>query len=221
MTDAWFERDKAGLRALEQTLRAKYPTLHAFMEDGVCRVRGGLEIVPGDRYAIDMALPSDYPDSPPRVWETDGRIPRETGRHTFPDGSLCLGTPLALWLALDGKFAVERVIDVPLRNFLVGNSLVEQDEPWPFEEQSHGVAGIVEHFGEVLGAHEPMALCKFLIDLAQGKVRGHWPCPCGSGVIIRKCHRDTIERLRGAPLGILGHAVDLILKDLKARRQLA
>jgi hypothetical protein len=66
-----------------------------------------------------------------------------------------------------------------------------------------------------------MTLCKLLIDLVQGKVRGHWPCPCGSGLIIRKCHRAAIERLWGVPDGILAHAVDTILKDVKRRREAA
>jgi len=40
-------------------------------------------------------------------------------------------------------------------------------------------------------------------------------------LIIRKCHRDAIERLRHVPHGVLAHAVDTILDDLKRRRESA
>lgn len=221
MTVPWLERDPDALRALEATLRARYPTLHAFTEDGVCRIRGAIEIVPGDRYGIELELPSNYPHALPIAWETEGRIPREIDRHTFPNGSLCLGPPLALWLALDGDFSIERVIDVPVRNFLVGNSLVEEGQPWPYDDYAHGAAGIIQHLSEVLGTTDAMMLCKLLVDLMQGRVRGHWTCPCGSGLIIRKCHRDAIERLRRVPHGILAHAVDTMLDHLKRQRKLA
>ncbi|MFX8778197.1 hypothetical protein ABTM50_20220, partial [Acinetobacter baumannii] len=84
-----------------------------------------------DRYRIDIVLDDDHPARPPRVWETGGRIPRTPDRHVFVDGALCLGTPLALWIALQGDFSLSRVLDGPVRNFLIGNSLVEQGEAWP------------------------------------------------------------------------------------------
>ena len=43
--------------------------------------------------------------------------------------------------------------------------------------------------------------------------------PCGSGHIIRKCHREAVETLRQAPHYMLVHAIDTIAKDLKQRRE--
>ena len=95
----WFERDPSALKDLGRTLRSKYPTLHAFIEDGVCFVRGTYPVMNGDRvakrYSLEIALPPDYPFSLPAVWETGGRIPREADRHVFPaPGCLCLGDRL-------------------------------------------------------------------------------------------------------------------------------
>lgn len=220
-TAPWFEREPRALHALETTLQRCYPTLHAFAEDGVCHVQGSIEIVPGDRYYVDIALPANYPHAAPSVWETANRIPRELERHTFPDGSLCLGTPLSLCLDLQGDFSIEKVIDIALRNFLVGNSLVEEGKPWPYGDRAHGSAGIVEHFGELIGTTDPAAIGRFLLALMDGKVRGHWDCPCGSGLVIRKCHRDAVERLRNSPYGLLRHAAEMMAQELKRRREQA
>jgi hypothetical protein len=218
VTQAWFEQDAAGFDRLEAVLRAKYPTLHAFIADGECRVRGTLAAVEADRYALDIALPGNYPHAMPSVWETGDRIPREIDRHVFGDGSLCLGTPLALWIQLGGDYSIERVIDGPLKSFLIGSSLVGEGEPWPYGDRAHGAAGLLEHLGELIGTNEPRVVGRFLVDLLDQKVRGHWLCPCGSGRIIRKCHQDGVSMLQKAPAHLLVHAVETIAKHFEAQR---
>lgn len=220
----WFERDPSALKDLGRTLRSKYPTLHAFIEDGVCFVRGTYPVMSGDRvaerYSLEIALPPDYPFSLPAVWETGGRIPREADRHVFPaPGCLCLGVPLALWMALRGDFCINNVLDIPVRNFLIGNSLVEQGEPWPHGDRSHGVAGVLESYSDLLGTSEPLTVGKFLLAIVQEKVCGHWPCPCGSGEIIRKCHRDAVEGLRRLPRELIADTGCMIFESLKGSCQ--
>src|SRR5262249_26612586 len=107
VTQAWFEQNPAALVRLESQLRARYPTLHAFIVAGECRTRGTFAAVEADRYALDIALPLTSPHAMPSVWETGGRIPREIDRHVFVDGSLCLGAPLALWIQLGGDYSIE------------------------------------------------------------------------------------------------------------------
>jgi hypothetical protein len=148
VTQAWFEQNPAAFARLESLLRSRYPTLHAFIVDGECRIRGTLAAVEADRYALDIALPGNYPHAMPAVWETSGRIPHEIDRHVFEDGSLCLGAPLALWIQLGGDYSIERVIEGPLRSFLIGNSLVEEGEPWPHGDRPHGAAAWGAHWGE-------------------------------------------------------------------------
>lgn len=226
MSEPWFKADPPALDRLERTLRAQYPTLHAFVEGEACSVRGTYPVTADgkviDRYELEIALPSDYPASLPLVWETGGRIPREADRHVFPDtGSLCLGVPLALWIQLKGDFSLPTVLDIPVRNFLIGNALVEKGEPWPHGDRSHGAAGILEFCGDLLGTSEPMAIAQFLLALVKGKVRGHWLCPCGSGEIIRKCHKEAVEALRGVPPGVVAQTGCMILDEIKRRRKAA
>lgn len=218
----WLEENPDAFAELEGTLQSRFPTLHAFIEEGQCRIRGTYPVLEGtrelDRYQIEVALPDDYPRSMARVWETAGRIPRTTDRHTFTDGALCLGTPIALWIELQGRFTVERILDMPVRSFLIGNALVEEGQPWPHGERSHGAAGILEHFGELIGTSDDWTVAKLLLDLVNEKVRGHWPCPCGSGRIIRQCHREAIEKLRQVPKEELARSGCLILDGLKERQ---
>lgn len=219
----WFEKDPAALATLERTLRARYPTLHAFIEKGMCVVHGTLPIEHqgsiADRYTLSIELPEDYPRSLPVVWETANRIPRELDRHVITStGQLCIGVPIELWIQLCGDFSIEQVLDIPVRNFLIGNSLVERGEPWPHGDHAHGAAGVLEFYADLLGTTDPMLVVKLLLDVLHGKVRGHWPCPCGSGAIIRKCHKNAVDELRKVPESVLVQSGNLVLKILKDRQ---
>ena len=120
-----------------------------------------------------------------------GGIPREADRHVFTDvGCLCLGVPLALWMQLKGDFSLPTILDNPLRNFLIGNALLEQGEPWPHGDHSHGVQGVLEFYGDLLGTSEPMAIARFLPAVVKGTVRdtGHAHAAAG------KSSASAIER---------------------------
>jgi hypothetical protein len=222
MTEPWFVNTPERLVELEEMLRARFPTMHAFIEDRQCRVSGTLTLVQDgcafDRYQIDVVLPEDYPMRPPRVWEIGGRIPRKADRHIFLDGALCLGTPLALWVTLNGDFRLERVLDIPVRNFLIGNSLVEQGDRWPNGERTHGAAGLIEHLAELLGTDKPMMVATFLQALAAGGVTKHSPCPCVSGRKILKCHLTGFKQLRRIPADVIDQTAQLILQELEPCR---
>src|SRR5262249_58630640 len=62
----WFERDAAAFEQLKSILRARYPRLHAFIIDGQCPIRGTFAAVERDRYALEIALPTTYPQPAPR-----------------------------------------------------------------------------------------------------------------------------------------------------------
>lgn len=203
-------------------LRERYPTLHAFVEERKVHARGTFALDEGgrtfDRYRIDIVLDDDHPARPPRVWETGGRIPRTPDRHVFVDGALCLGTPLALWIALQGDFSLSRVLDGPVRNFLIGNSLVEQGEAWPHGERAHGAAGMIEHLAELFGTRQPVMLATFLQAVTAGGVRKHSLCPCASGRKILKCHLAGFKALRRIPSAVLDQTARVILTEFAPGR---
>ena len=215
----WFEQDPKALEALEATLRKRYPTLHAFVQDGIVSVRGTYPVMDAgreiDRYSIAVNLPERYPHELPEVFETGERIPRILDRHVFTSGALCLGVREELWLILGGNFSIEAVLDGPVRGFLIGNGLVEEGEKWPDGDRSHGMAGILEFYGSHLGTNDPLAVLNLIGALIKEKVRGHWNCPCGSGAIIRNCHKDAVQALRNVPKDILAVSGVTIMEALK------
>lgn len=217
---SWNEREPSALTALEVLLRKSYPTMHALVVDGAVEVTGTYPVVhEGNeiaRYSLRVALPPDYPRSLPLVWETGERIPKIEDRHVnIVNGSLCLGVPAELWIALAGNFSLDRVLDIPVRNFLIGNSLVERDEKWPYDEWAHGAKGVLQYFGETIGTDDPNVVLRLIDGLIKRRVRGHWACPCGSGRIIRKCHADSIAELRNVPKEVLAHSGVLIINLIK------
>ena len=79
-------------------------------------------------------------------------------------------------------------------------------------------AGVLESYNDLLGTSEPLTVAKFLLAIVREKVRGHWPCPCGSGEIIRKCHRDAVERLQSSPRALIAETGCMIFDSLKKQR---
>jgi hypothetical protein len=226
MTVPWFERQPAKYDALRRLLIQRYPTLHAYKIDEAVIVRGtfgisheGTEV---DRYSLEIKLPDDYPNDPPLVWETAERIPRTMDRHVYPEkGALCLGVGEELWLAMSGDFSFDRVLDIPVRNFLIGNSHVEEGLGWPLGDRSHGVRGIVEFYESFLGIKDERALFLFLRSFILKRFKGHWPCPCGSGSILRRCHMNGVRQLGRLPQELLMHTAGLLLKRLKREKTAA
>ena len=87
-------------------------------------------------------------------------------------------------------------LDGPLRNYLLGNTLVEMGEPWPFGEWSHGSQGVREFYGELLGTTDSTVIARYLAYLGKPILRGHWSCPCGSRKKVRDCHLQALRTLR-------------------------
>lgn len=219
----WHTDDPSALERLRATLRDRYPTLHARLRGDVAHVEGTFaalsEDAHEDRYAIDVRLPPDYPRSIPSVWETAGRIERIIDRHVFPaTGALCVGVPVELWINLEGDFSIENYLEKAVRPYLIGNSLFEEGQPWPFSESSHGSYGVLEFYERHLGTKDARVVGRFLLDLLKGKVKGHWPCPCGSGRPLRRCHGEKVNVLKDVPAGVLLDSVDHMLNVLRMAR---
>lgn len=226
MTTAWYENDPAALDRLRALLRKCYPTLHATLGGGKVRINGTFAILgendAADRYSISVELPDDYPHSVPSVWETGGRIERTLERHVSPStGSLCVGVPVELWVRLGGDFSIKTFLEKALRPYLIGNSMVEEGKPWPFDESTHGSVGVLEFYQRYLGISEPDDVGDFLLAVLAGRVRGHWPCPCGSGKPIRRCHNENVRSIRAAPISMLRSSVDHMTAVIKARIEAA
>lgn len=184
-------------KELEEAVRKKYPDLRLATQDGKEVFRGGFPIIHDgeeiDRFLIEIRFP-DGITKLPLIYEIGGRVPRTMERHVFPQGNICAEVPE---LTILRGYSLISYLDGPVRNYFIGQGLVEKGEKWPFKEWSHGKEGLLEAYGDLLGVSDEKAIHRYLDCLGHKKIKGHWPCPCGSKNQIRVCHVADIRRLQG------------------------
>ncbi len=148
------------------------------------------------KFAVRVAFDASFPDTEPSVRETGGVVPQ--GRHLNPDGSCCIGV-WEQWLVGTPDKSVSAFFAGPFRDYFLSQTHYQIHGKWPFGELAHGYDGIVQAYAQVLGIEpDPRKVAVYLRLLVRpGWPRGHWPCPCGSGQIVRRCHKAELAALRG------------------------
>jgi len=146
-----------------------------------------------DTFSILIRLPQDYPNSPPTVQETGGRIPADF--HQYPDRTLCIGAPVEVWRRFKSDPRLITFVKTLVVEYLYGYAYFEKFGEMPFSELSHGAQGIREYYHELFQTDDVHILLALLKVMADGTYRGHHPCPCGSGKILRKCHGPSMLEL--------------------------
>jgi hypothetical protein len=219
----WHVRDPAGYAHELADVQRSYPQLHPEIRGEETRISGTFPIREGntevDRFIISMDLPSTYPDSLPAVREVGGRIPHTLDRHVIPSsGVACVMVPDQRWELWPVGASLLAFVDGPLRNFFIGQALVERGEPWPFNEWAHGFQGRLDYYKSLIGTDDLRSICIYLDYLGKHKVKGHWDCPCLSGRRMRDCHYSLVKELRGR----MPHNVASQLRDdlIRASKEL-
>jgi hypothetical protein len=77
-------------------------------------------------------------------------------------------------------------------NYFYGYSYLEKYGKLPFGDLSHGGPGLREFYSEFFNTDDVRVILALLKIMADGSYRGHFPCPCGSGDILRKCHGPVL-----------------------------
>jgi hypothetical protein len=154
-----------------------------------------------DAYQIRMRLPPAFPDDLPLAWETGGRIPQSF--HRNPDGSLCLGADIEQRMVLQSAPTLPRFIDRFVIPYLFGRSFFEKHGTMPFDELSHGDEGIQEHIASLFHSSCNKNVVEFLrLAGLKKRIANKYPCPCGSGRRLGRCHHRRVNRLRGLMGGV-------------------
>jgi hypothetical protein len=184
---------------MQNEVPAKYPDLRVALEQSTVRIRGSFPVMDDfevlDRFQIDIALPFDFPNSTPVLRETSGRIPWHADRHVNQaNGEACPIVPEE-WLMRPEHESILAFLGGPVRNFFLGQILVEAGCPWPFGERTHGVPGLFEAYGEMVGTSDREIILRYLDCLCKENLKGHWECPCGSKKRLRNCHWDDLKAL--------------------------
>jgi hypothetical protein len=200
MSQPWHKANPGLFEKEKSEVETAYPNLHVYIVDDVVLVRGTFPIVfegrQLDGYLIEIAVAKDHPKSIPIVRETGGRIPRTADRHMNPaDGTACVLLPDERWRVWPHGSTLLPFLEGPVRNFFLGQSLVDFGDPWPFGQWGHGADGIREYYTELLGSNDVRVIKAYLDCLSKKKIKGHWPCPCRSGRRLRECHWTLVQDL--------------------------
>lgn len=200
MTEPWHVAKPELRSEIVRTLAATQPGLCVEVDSTGRLSAVGSYAIPGAdsshaRFFIEIHFPNNYPDELPDVCEVGGRIPRTPARHVNDNGTACLMVPEE-WLVTAEDTSFPAFMAGPVKNFFVGQSLVELGQPWPFGERSHGRPGVVEAFSAILGTADLAPMRTYLAYLQKPAIKGHWACPCGSGEVLRRCHLDHVRRLQ-------------------------
>ncbi|MGE4054615.1 MAG: YecA family protein [Vicinamibacterales bacterium] len=148
-----------------------------------------------DQYEVSIAVPVDFPRAFPAVRETAGRVPKTF--HTNPDGTLCLGSPTRLMLALHPAPSLEQFVTRCLVPYLYSYSHYERHGIMPFSELRHGIAGIRDDLASLYGVGLGANVSNFTrLTALSVRVANKAPCPCGSGRRLGRCHNVRVNRLR-------------------------
>jgi hypothetical protein len=186
---------------VEKEIAAEYPDLVVEIREGAVRVVGLFWLLEGgqevDRYEITVVLRSGYPRTIPDVYETAGRIPRDADHHMYADGRACLFAPGEQWRHWPQGSNLLDFLNGPVRSFFISQALYERTGEWEFGQRTHGAAGILEAYGELLGTRDALTIVRYLEALSRRKLRPRSPCPCGSGRAINSCHMRKLAELRG------------------------
>jgi hypothetical protein len=146
-----------------------------------------------DSFSILILLPGDYPESPPVVQETGGRIPADF--HQYSNRNLCLGAPAEVNRRFKADPRLISFVETLVVEYLYSYAHFEKTGKLPFGELSHGCQGIREYYEEAFSTDDVRITLALLKVLSDGTYRGHHACPCNSGKILRKCHGPVLLEL--------------------------
>lgn len=184
-------------------LQKKYSNLKMEFENNIYIIRGNIRFYAQfesyepieDAFDIEIVVSSTYPESPPVAKEIGGRIPKRY--HTFENGTLCLGAPLAVKLTFYRFPSLLGFVEKQLIPYLYSFSYQQKNgKQMPYGELAHGADGLLSYYKELFEVTSDISVTEFLFILASNRYRGHLQCPCKSGKRIRSCHGGMIINLQ-------------------------
>lgn len=203
MSKPWYKKDANLLRELEHQIGDEFPELKKVEEGLLIKFVGVFPLFEEgrvyDRYHIEVELSSKSPTALPIIREVGGRIPLLSDRHINPtDGTACIVLPDAYWFQNPLGMNLIDFLKGPVRKFFASQSLIDLGEsnPWSDGEWRHGEYGIKDFYSGILNTGDLEVIYQYLRVLKAKAIKGHWPCPCGSGKKIKECHWTFIEELR-------------------------
>lgn len=197
----WYQNNPTLLTDLQNELRAKYPSLHLYLENGIYFIRGNFPILDInqrriDDFIIEIKIPNNFPEEVPEVRETGNKIPKIADRHFYPSGRACLFLLEERHKYLPNGTTIIEFIEGPIKSFFIGQAGFTQTGKWIFGERAHNEEGIIDYYKNIIGTDDAEIVTRFIEYLSKNKVKGHWECYCGSKKRMRNCHFKTLLKTR-------------------------
>jgi uncharacterized protein YchJ len=161
-----------------------------------------------DSYQLELQIPEDYPESPPYVFETEGRVSKDF-EHFMASGNFCLEAPVEIRRRFAQHRNLWRFIDEQVVPFLFAASYKRDYGELPFGDRLHGTAGLLQYYIEFFGVsggpagtlqeffdNSGIPAMKLLKCLADAWAPPLMACPCESGRKHRDCHGPKLDELR-------------------------
>ncbi len=183
-------------------VQARHPNLELLRySSGKLQIRGGVGFsikhgvhIIEDCFQLALDIPDDYPASPPFVYDTENKIPKDFG-HFMEAGNFCLGAPVEV----RRRFAQHRnllcFIEDQIIPYLFTYSYKRDHGTPPFGERSHGTIGLIQYYNEFFET-SAIASMKLLKCLADDFAPPMMACPCGGGRKLQDCHGSKLTELR-------------------------
>ena len=147
-------------------------------------------------YDIRIKIPEGFPRAEPLVFELAGAFPQDPDHHVNSDGSCCFG----VWELLrvqKPRMTIHDFIGGPVRSFFVSQHYKATTGRWPFGELSHGNAGLIEAYAELLGCQPDRRTVEGLLRVLSSKwKRDRRPCACRSGKRLGDCCRVRLQQMQ-------------------------
>ncbi len=181
-----------------EKINRKYPFLQYNKKEKA--FIGYIYIDEDDKYKLRIEI-EKFPDSFPRVFEIEERIPRKVDRHINNDNTLCFTTKPNEEILLKTLItSIEDFIEKILIPYLVNNSYYEINGEYMFGEYNHHPQiSIYETYKDLLGINNHYHIANILKEVASGKkYRPNDICYCGSNKKIKKCgnHENAYRKLK-------------------------
>lgn len=185
---------------IEDFLQTRQPELTAEIADEGVSISGNFIVyaqdIAEDQFSVRILIPAGFPMEEPTVWELGERIDRTPDMHMNGSEGACCLTVWEAWLASTENPSFQAFMDGPVADFFLGQAIVERGGDWPFNEFPHYRPGLIQAFAGVLGhVDSEDGVIAYLTILSRPQIKGHFICPCGSGKVLRKCHRTEVEEV--------------------------
>lgn len=142
-----------------------------------------------ETFKIRIKIPKCYPSAAPEIEEIGELIPRDGDYHVNPDGTLCLGSPFRIHMALSQRGCFYDFFQRAFIPYAYAVVLkLRHNIEFIYGELSHGSEGEIEDLTSLFGTHGKNSSLACLTALSQKKrIANKKPCPCGCAKRLGVC----------------------------------